>query len=383
MTVAANSRRREYTGNGTTTIFNGPMAYEKAHVFAYVGEEGAAVAIPPSAYTVERFGQESGTRVIFDTPPAAGAKLTILRTMPYAQDVDVTNQGAFHAETIEKGYDALAMQIQQLADGSMQLIFDPDEGDFVWDAKGHRIVRVGDAINLTDAMNLRSVLVLIEQIIGGGGTVGVQPKLYQFVGDGEQAAFWMTAADVGEATWYDTYIENTDAQRDFIGQEPGVDFTIDLGVDDELGPGAWITFAEPPGDGIRVFTVLRGYARPYIGDLPITTLDLNIFDVTGATAEVTADMKWGLGRCSNLSGCELTIPVIDPLANDRMKTGSFVSFKQQGFGQVEVLAAADVVLQVPEGCLPATRAARSVITLTCEDADSNIWLLSGDLALVS
>lgn len=383
MTVAANSRRREYTGNGTTTIFNGPMAYEKSHVFAYVGEEGSAVAIPPSAYTVERFGQESGTRVIFDTPPAAGAKLTILRTMPYTQDVDVTNQGAFHAETIEKGYDALAMQIQQLADGSMQLIFDPDEGDFVWDAKGHRIVRVGDAINLTDAMNLKSVLVLIEQIIGGGGTVGVQPKLYQFVGDGEQASFFMPGADVEEATWYDTYIENTDAARDFIGQEPGVDFTIEADVDDELGPGAWITFAVPPGDGIRGFTVLRGYARPYIGDLPITSLDLNIFDITAATATLTADMKWGLGRCSNLAGCAITVPVVNPLANERMKTGSFVSFKQQGFGQVEIVADFDVTVMVPAGCEPRTRAANSVITLTCEDADSNIWLLSGDLALAA
>src|SRR5690625_7547560 len=66
--------------------------------------------------------------------------LILLRTMPYTQEVDVTNQGAFHAETIEKGYDALAMQIQQLDDSTLQLIF--DGGEFVWSrAAPTRLIR--------------------------------------------------------------------------------------------------------------------------------------------------------------------------------------------------------------------------------------------------
>lgn len=383
MTVAVNSRRREYIGNGVTTIFNGPMAYEKRHVFVYLKVDGVTTALPfPSGYDVERLGQEAGTRVILSTPPPPGAEVTILRTMLYTQEVDVTNQGAFHAETMEKGFDALAMQIQQLADGSMQLIFDPGEGDFVWDAEGHRIVRVGDASSLTDAMNLRSVLLLIEQINGGGGSTGVTPQFFQFTGDGEQDTFWMPGADIDDATWYDTYIERTIGERDFVGQEPGVDFTIELG-DDEGVAGAWIRFAQPLADTFRGFTVLRGYARPYIGDLPITSLDLLIHDIEAPTATLTADLKWGLVRCSNLAGCEITVPEIDPLANDRFRDGSFVSFKQQGFGQVQIVSSPGVVIEVPEGCIAATRAARSVITMTCEDADSNIWLLSGDLAMAN
>ena len=384
MTVAANSRRREYPGNGVTTVFNGPMAYQKNHVFVYVTIDGVATSLALNTdYDVERLGQEAGTRIILNTAPPSGSLLTLLRTMPYTQEVDVTNQGAFHAETLEKGYDALAMQIQQLADGSMQLIFDPGEGDFVWDAKGGRIVRVGDAVSITDAMNLRSTLLLVEQIQNGGGSTGVTPKFYQFEGDGEQSDFWMSGADIDDATWYDTYIESTAENRQFIGQEPGVDFVVELDVDDETGPGAWIKFSAPLGDGVRGFTILRGYARPYIGDLPITSLDLNIFDIDTATADVTAGMKWGLGRCTNLAGCEVTIPAINPLANERFRTGSFVSLKQQGFGAVEIVAGGDVTVTTPTGCLPQTRAAGSVITLTCEDADSNLWLLSGDLAMAS
>lgn len=384
MTVSVNSRRREYIGNGVTTIFNGPMAYEKRHVFVYLKVGEVTTALPfPSGYDVERLGQEAGTRVILSTPPPPGAEVTILRTMLYTQEVDVTNQGAFHAETMEKGFDALAMQIQQLADGAMQLIFDPGEGDFVWDAEGHRIVRVGDASSLTDAMNLRSVLLLIEQINGGGGSTGVTPKFFQFTGDGEQDTFWMPGADIEDASWYDTYVEHTMGARDFVGQEPGVDFSIELGHDADTGPGAWIRFAQPLADEVRGFTILRGYARPHIGEVPVTSLDLKIHDIDAPAATLTPDLKWGLVRCSNLSGCDVTVPEINPLANDRFRDGSFVSFKQQGFGQVRIVAPSpDVVLQVPDGCIAATRAARSVITATCEDADSNIWLLSGDLAMV-
>ncbi len=77
------------------------------------------------------------------------------------------------------------MQLQQLLDSGMQLVQDPDSGEFVWDAKGSRIIRVGDAKGDADAVNFRTVLVLIEQIQNGGGSVGIAPKFWSFEGDGE------------------------------------------------------------------------------------------------------------------------------------------------------------------------------------------------------
>lgn len=154
MTVSADSRRREYQGNGVTTIFNGPMAFQRSHVQAFLRSAGGIVPVPPENYDVERLGQEAGTRVIMRTAPAAGTELILLRTMPYTQEVDVTNQGAFHAETIEKGYDALAMQIQQLADGVGRALrlgdASPDVGGY-YEANGNRIRDLAYAESASDA----------------------------------------------------------------------------------------------------------------------------------------------------------------------------------------------------------------------------------------
>lgn len=157
MTVTANSRRREYSGNGVATVFNGPMSYVKDYVLVFlVSPDGVSSQVATSQYSVERIGFSSGTRVTMAVAPATGWTLVILRTMPYTQETDITNQGAFHAETLEKGFDSLGMQIQQIADGvSRSLRFGDSEAlppgistvmpnpgpllPLVWSADGTRI----------------------------------------------------------------------------------------------------------------------------------------------------------------------------------------------------------------------------------------------------
>lgn len=126
MTVSANSRRREYQGNGVTRVFNGPMAYVRSHVLAFLVKGQGMIQVPSGSYDVSRLGAENGTTVTMATAPAAGEMLLLLRTMPYTQETDITNQGAFNAEIIEKGFDSLEMQIQQLADFSDRAVHLPD-----------------------------------------------------------------------------------------------------------------------------------------------------------------------------------------------------------------------------------------------------------------
>lgn len=159
MTVPVNSRRRRYVGNGVTRAFNGPMAYVAEDVRARIITDG--VPADAGSFTVERMGYSSGTRITFDVAPPNGADLLIDRVVPYSQDVDVTNQGAFLPETIEKGYDALSMQIQQVhdeADGALKLAdWDVDGlGDF--DARGNRIGDLADGLSTSDAATLGQVL---------------------------------------------------------------------------------------------------------------------------------------------------------------------------------------------------------------------------------
>lgn len=116
MTVPSNNRRREYDGNGLAKVFNGPMAYTREHIHAYIIANGITTEIAGSNFTVERYGYASGTRVTLATAPVIGEKLLILRTVPYTQETDITNQGAFLPETLEKGLDSISMQVQQLSD---------------------------------------------------------------------------------------------------------------------------------------------------------------------------------------------------------------------------------------------------------------------------
>lgn len=128
MTVSANDRRREYSGNGVTTVFNGPMAYQASHILAYLVDDvtGVPVQQPGAAFTVTFLGREAGSTVTMNTAPPVGQTLLLLREVPEAQLVDITNQGSFNASIIERQADLLAMQIQQVADSVEHKIGVPD-----------------------------------------------------------------------------------------------------------------------------------------------------------------------------------------------------------------------------------------------------------------
>ena len=174
-----------------------------------------------------------------------------------------------------------------------------------------------------------------------------------------------------DAGFYDTYVAG-------LGVIPNTDYAI---LTSDTPEDTLIHFEEAPGDGVVCFTVLRGYAKPYTGPAPITSMDIPIYDTELALFFADEAVRWGLVRCTNGDGCEVAIKEIDPLNENRLRDGSYFSFVQRGVGPVTIVAdSVDVTINVPAGCIAQTRAYNSTITATCEDADSNIWLLSGDLA---
>lgn len=375
MTVTANSRRRgPYIGNGVTTVFNGPMAFDRQHVKAFLIDGASMNQVPSSAYTVSRLGNENGTTVTMTTPPALNQQLLLLRIMPFSQDVDVTNQGAFHAETIEKGFDALEMQLQQVNDDSLQLVFDPETGMFTWDAKGNRIVNVADAVRLMDAMNQRSTLTLIEQVQGGGGTVGITPRFYAWVGDGESTDFPMAGADVDNPYFYDTAMETGVGTEDYTVVRPDDGFSILPSVG---GSSIAMRFPVAPADGVRMFTTLRGYARPWIGDPPIYT---TAFKIETGSGNLTVDSGSHNSLFLLNSSSPVTITIRANTGSDvDWKEGEFFSVVQIGSGQVTLAVEGSVPLVVPSGFLAKTRGQGCVISGTCIAPDANTWLASGDI----
>lgn len=382
MTVSANSRRREYEGNGVTQVFNGPMAYARAHVFAFLVKGGTMTMVPSASFDVEKLGYESGTRVTMHTPPAADEVLLLLRTMPYTQETDITNQGAFHAETIEKGFDALEMQIQQLFDGSMQTVIDPTTGLFAWDAKGQRIIRVGDAVAEADALNLRTALTLIEQTQTGG--VGVTPMSFLFqdddgngLADGVATDFPIPQATIGDPSMYDVYFEQVVNAGDFAGMRPGVDYSIIVGAD----PGdSVMRFAAAPAAGLRGFAVLRGYARPWAGDPPLTTTAMRRVLLAGDNLLVDGAYENALVICQSNDPTTITIRVNTGSASSDWRKGDFAPHfmvQQAGLGKVTVAIQAGGSVEPPEGFDLETRAQGAMISMVAGQDDA--WSAGGDL----
>lgn len=383
MTVQADDRRREYTATGLTNTFNGPMAYEAdvVQVFTQAALTGSPIVLlNPSDYEVQRVGREGGTRIVLDSTPVAGTKILILRTMPFDQLVDITNQSAFNADVLERGLDLLAMQIQQLDDGSMQLVFDTDAGTFAWDAKGLRIINVGDPLLNQDAVNLRSLLVYVESVLSGGGVVGVTPQVFTWTGDGVTHDIPVPGADVSDAGMYDTYLEMVPSAGDFVGMIPGEDF-FPVVHPDPLD--SVLHFAVAPGAGIRGFSVLRGYARPWTGETPITTTAPEIIRINDNTLLVD-------GRNQNtLILSEANVPVTITIRVNTgdeeldWKDGQYFSVCQIGTGKVTLAIEGGGELLPPDDFLLETRAHNSIISASCVFASTDAWRASGDLLRVA
>lgn len=364
MTVPAYTGPNTSVANGVTTTF--PYGFKVlAETDLLVTVNGLPRTLG-THYTVTGVGNDSGGNVVFGTPPAVNTVVARLRNMPYSRDTNYQNLGDLLADTLNADQDAPIMMIQQLAAGSLQLEPDPESGGFAWNARGSRIIRVGDPIGGADAANLQSVLRLLEQAQEGGGQgVVVAPRIWQFDGDGSAREFGIPGADVDDPLFYDVFLQRA-------GQEPYDDFSIVMGLDTS---DTLLRFAVAPANGTTGWVVLRGYARPYQGEAPVTTLDIPIIDVPGPAAVVDSTSRWSLLDCHSDLDTLLTIRQNTGSAVD-WRRGRWFSARQVGAGQVSIAGAN---IQPLPGFLAKTRGAGSIITCTCVDASSDTWAVSGDL----
>ncbi len=372
MTVPVYTGPNTSIANGVTTVF--PYNFRVLHASHLLVTVNGQVRQLGVHYTVDGVGNPAGGNITFIAPPANNAKVVRQRAMPFLRLTDYQNLGDLLADTLNEDQDSPVMMIQQLAAGSMVVILDPDSGQFVWDAKGSRIINVGDAAADMDAMNLRSVLLLIEQIQNGGGTSGVDPKFWEWVGDGESTDFPIDGADVLDTNFYDTAAEATVDGGDYLVVRPDT-YTI---VPATADAPAVIRFPVPPAEGIRGFTVLRGYARPWIGQTPIYTVAPDIVtNITGDTI-IGAEYHNALIVISSADDVTLTIRANTGGETD-WKPGQFFSALQLGTGKVRFEIEAGGEVLPPEDFTNETRARGSVISATCYAADSDAWVSSGDL----
>lgn len=107
MTVSTETNKVTYIGNGVATSFAIPFPFlEREHL--RVRQMADGVQTERTDWTV------SAGNVVFDAAPAVGAQIVIMREVPLTQETDYRENEILPAETLERNFDKLTMQVQQL-----------------------------------------------------------------------------------------------------------------------------------------------------------------------------------------------------------------------------------------------------------------------------
>lgn len=369
MTVATQNSENIYTANGSTTVFpfTFPTLLASDIVVDLISPTGLITRRAQTTnYTVQNAGFEAGGSITMLVAPPNLTRVRIRRILPYTQPTDYKNQGSFYPATHERSFDRATMQIQQLATGvggAMQLIPGPS-GTFVWDARGSRIINVGNGIAQSDAANVGQAGTGGGG--GGGGTTGqvVVPKFWQFTGDGTTTEFTISGADVADDLYYDVAVGG-------VAQNPGVDYDITVG---SSVVNSTITFASAPPNGVTGWAVLRAFLGPATSQV---SPQIPVFTIATTTATIDATYRTGLIVCTAATPVTLTIRTNTGSSTLDWRSGDYFSVKQAGAGAVTV---AGPTIDRPSGLAVRTRVQNSVISLVVDNLSSNTWTATNDLA---
>ena len=115
MTIEARIPNKTYEGNGATKIWPLPFpAIEEKFVQVYVSrEDGGSDLVDPSKYQVDLELKQVIYPLAGD-PVASGKKLTLLRSTPIDQDLELLTNGNFFPEDIEGALDKRTMIEQEI-----------------------------------------------------------------------------------------------------------------------------------------------------------------------------------------------------------------------------------------------------------------------------
>jgi hypothetical protein len=111
MTIAAASNVNSFTGNGATVAYNTSFVFFlSTHVYVYINQVLKTVNVD---YTITGGNGSTGT-ITFTIAPANGAAIIIKRVVPFEQQTDFENFDGNPSEVVEKTFDSIVMQTQQL-----------------------------------------------------------------------------------------------------------------------------------------------------------------------------------------------------------------------------------------------------------------------------
>ena len=145
MITDSQAKAGPFVGDGMTTEYDFAFpALSADHIAVYVDK----VKIT-SGYTAALL--PGGGRVTLDDPLPEGARLAIVRDVPFEQVVDLQNNTAFLPEVIETALDRLTMICQQLRESLSRAVTLPPTGtEQTWDEIYHTLIQaIADASTST------------------------------------------------------------------------------------------------------------------------------------------------------------------------------------------------------------------------------------------
>lgn len=115
MTVSTTTNKVSYVGNGITTEFAIPFPFlETTHLSVY--QLLNDIQTEREDWTVQN------GNLIFETAPANEAQIVIMRIVPFTQETDYQENEILAAGTLERNFDSLTMQVQQLKELSERTV---------------------------------------------------------------------------------------------------------------------------------------------------------------------------------------------------------------------------------------------------------------------
>ncbi|RWF74526.1 MAG: hypothetical protein EOQ34_05205 [Mesorhizobium sp.] len=133
MTVpSATNRSGPYNGNGVTTVFDYEFKITNENYIKVIKADAAGVETVltiDADYVVSDVGNPAGGQVALTVPLPTGQTLTMIPNVPFTQEIDLENQGAYYAETVEAGLDLATMRDQQLQEQISRAVTIPASED--------------------------------------------------------------------------------------------------------------------------------------------------------------------------------------------------------------------------------------------------------------
>ena len=115
MTVSSQTNKVIYVGNGVAKEFAIPFSFlEQEHL--KVRQKKNDIQTERTDWTVK------DGNLVFAIAPESGAEIAIVREVPLTQETDYRDNEILHAETLERNFDKLTMQVQQLAEKSARAV---------------------------------------------------------------------------------------------------------------------------------------------------------------------------------------------------------------------------------------------------------------------